>query len=724
VVLIGLPWADGGRSPAGQAALVLTLAAAGAMALLTGRPAWPPRPTPLFLVGVLLIIASTFHTLLWDRTIRTVLLSSAYAVAGTLAARGVRDDPRTERALLNACLISGLLVVGFGIVWYFRGSEPGFYATVLVGPFGYPNAMAGFLLLAGGAAVASVLGDRSRPERAAAVVGCVLFPAGLYLTRSRGAVLVACVGILIWALLERERWWARRWLWGSTAALFVAGGLYLMGHRLVGLLWFAWPGGATEGADTSVQWRLSILKWTWAMIRDHLWVGVGPGAFPVALTHYQQIPYTSGENPHNLYLEIAAEYGLAVAILAGLALLICLGRAAMAGHRLPLAHAARTRRLVLVATLAAFAVHNGMDLDWSFPAIALTSVVLFGLAVAGSRHPSTERPSHGMSPIRTGAVLLVLAIVAGVAAARYGSAVLVTQGRTELTGGRVEDAEKNLVRARWLNPLSFSAHYWLAWTRLQAGNPQGALEAAEWTLWSAPQDPNSHALVGEMALAGTHWGAATAAYRHAVELAPAAHLSYHAGLVEALASLGRSAESIHAYEDTASLFTPERVLTSEARCLAPGDRYLLARMSRIAVRLYEKGADPAGRQAATARAALLARPDTRGICAVTDRPGQTSPEAVIGSFWRDWTEGGWPRAERYLLQPTRRPDLEMGPKPVRLAWIHSLSGGERSATVRYELEIGEGDDRALRCAQTVTRFTNEGWLLNGFPFVTKESCKP
>jgi len=329
-----------------------------------------------------------------------------------------------------------------------------------------------------------------------------------------------------------------------------------------------------------------------------------------------------------------------------------------------------------------------------------------------------------MSPIRTAALLLALAIVSGVAAARYGSAVLVTQGRAELAAGRVAIAEKNLLRARWLNPFSFSAHYWFAWTRLRAGDPQGALTAAEWTLWSAPQDPNAHALVGEMALAGGHWGAATAAYRHAVERAPASHLSYHAGLVEALASLGRSAESIHAYQHAASLFTPERVLTSEARCLAPGDRYLFARMSRIAARLYEQAADPAGRQAATARATLLARPDTRGICAITDRPGQTSPEAVIGSFWRGWAEGGWPRAERYLLHPTRRPDLGTGRHPVRLAWIHSLSGGERSATVRYEVEIGEADAPTLRCARAVTRFTREGWLLSESPSLELGPCEP
>jgi hypothetical protein len=345
VVLIGLPWANGGRSPAGQAALVLILAAAGAMALLTGRPAWPPRPTPLFLVGVLLIIARLPHPL--DRTIQIILLS-AYVVAGT--ACGVSETIHGRSGPAGHLPNFGVVVVGFGIVWYVRGSESGAYATVLVGPFGYPNAMAGFLLLASGAAVASLPGDRSRLERAAAVVGCALFPVGLYLTRSRGAVLAACVGVLIWALLERERWWARRWLWGGTAALFVAGGLYLMGHRLVGLLWFVWPGGATEGGDTSVQWRLSILKWTWAMIRDHL--AVRP-ELPDALTHHQRSPNERREPAQPLPGD-RAEYGWLLR-LAGLAL-VCLVRAVMA-------HAARTRQMVLVAAGGICSPNGGPGLE-------------------------------------------------------------------------------------------------------------------------------------------------------------------------------------------------------------------------------------------------------------------------------------------------------------------------------------------------------------------------
>jgi O-antigen ligase len=723
-LLIGLPWMDGGRSPAGQAALVLTLGAAGAVALLTGRPAWPARPTLFLLAGVLLILASSFHTLLWDRTVQTLLLLSAYAVAGTLTVRGARDDPRTERVLLDACLISGLLVVGFGIVWYFHGSEPSFYATVLVGPFGYPNAMAGFLLLATGAAAASVLGDRSRPERAVAVVGCLLFPASLYLTRSRGAVVAMCVGVLVWALLERERWWTQRWLWGTGVALLAAGGFWLTGNRLSGLWRFVWSGGASQAADASVQWRLSILKWTWAMIRDHPWVGVGPGAFPLALTHYQQIPYTSGENPHNLYLEIAAEYGLTSAILVGLALLFCLVRAASAGHRLPLANVTRVRQMLLVAAFAAFAAHNAVDLDWSFPAIALTGMVLLGLMAAGIPDHAPRRLDVRMAGIWVGIVLVALVVMACLAATRYTSALLVTQGRAEFAAGRVGDATQTLSRARWFNPLNFSTHYWLAWTRLRAGNPQEALAAAEWTLWSASHDPNAHALVGEMALAGGRWEVAATAFQNAAQQAPAARLSFHAGLVETLASLGRTAESIRAYERAAAVFTPERVLTREARCLSPGDRYLLARMSRIAARLYESVSDQDSQQVTAGRATLLAQPDSRGICAVTNRPGQTSPEAVVESFWRAWTEGGWTSAEGYVIPSGRPAEVKDGPRPIRVTSIHALSGAEPSISVRYELAIGEENIRTYRCAQTATRLTHEGWFLTGFPSLGDGPCRP
>jgi putative inorganic carbon (hco3(-)) transporter len=727
--LIVIPWADGGRSPAGQAAVVLLMVLAGAAGFLTR--ASTPSPSPWLALATIMAGMSAVQTIHPDRTIQALLLLVAYVIAGTLAARVAREDSWAERVLLNTCALSGLLVVGVGLIWLFRGNDGGLYASALIGPFGYPNALAGFTLLAGGAAVATLQPARSRVERALAVAALAACLVGLYCTKSRGALIAAVVGLVCWALVQRQLWWPRRWLWLTVAALALLAGLSLTGNRLSTLLPLLWPSGPDSSADTSVQWRLSILQWTWAMIRDHPWVGVGPGAFPVALIHYQQMPYVSGENPHNLYLEVAAEYGVAAGLLVSVGLLVYLARIAVTVLQLPLTHPGRSRRAALMAALVAFFVHSGMDLDWSFPAVALLGAVILGLANAErlTEHPRRPRKT---SLWRT-AVLLMLMVASILALTRYYSATLVAWGRDALAGSNLASAERSLRYASYLNPLSFTAHYWLARVRLQAGDPRGALEAAEQTVRTAPADPNSHALVGEMALAVGRPDMALSHFQRAVDAAPAAHLRFYAGVLDAAFAAGKTGEALHAYTRAAALFTNDRVLGREGRCLAPGDRYLLARMSRVAARLSASDGHLTGQQTALSRADLLSEPDTRGVCATRGRAGQTSPEAAVVGFWRAWSEAGLPAAERYLL-PGQRPargngSLSDSPqseraRQVRVDWIHSLSGGEHRATVVYQLKSEGGDHPNGRCASTAARFTREGWFLESLPSLDNRPCSP
>lgn len=729
--VIGLPWADGGRSPAGQAAVVLLLALAGAAGFLARDFPALLNPSPLLVLGAILAGASAAQTIYPDRTVQALLLLVAYLLAAMLAARAARDAPWMERVLLDASVLSGLLVVGLGAVWLSRGNDGGFYANALIGPFGYPNAVAGFLLLVGGAAAATLQADRHRVERGVALVACAACLLGLHLTRSRGAWVAVGGGFVCWALIQwRREGLSRRLMWMVLAGLALLAGLVVAGSRLASLLLVLWPGGAEIPADMSVQWRLSILRWTWAMIRDHLWLGVGPGAFPVALIHYQQIPYISGENPHNLYAEIAAEYGLPAGLLFCLGVAICLVRVAMAARRLPFGHPVRGRRAALLGALAAFAIHSGIDLDWSFPAVALLAAAILGLATATL---PVRRPRSARHPFLWRAtILLVLAATAILSMTRYYSVALVGWGRDALAVGALPEAGRYVTRAQLLNPLSYSAHYWQARARLQAGDPRGAIEAAERTIRIAPEDPNTHALAGEMALAGGHMTTAIAHFQRAVDLAPAAHLRFHGGLFDAVVGAGTAPQALHSYARAVALFTDDRVLGTEARCLAPGDRYLLAHMSRRAGHLFPQDTAAADRRAAMARADLLSQPDPRGICATGGRPGRTSPEAAVVSFWRAWGVGGWPAAEPYLVPERRGPDTGKSrsepaqvPGSPRVAWIHSLSGGPHRATVVYQLRK-EDPDRAnaeFRCARTLARFTSEGWLLVGPPLIHMGPCR-
>jgi putative inorganic carbon (HCO3(-)) transporter len=729
--LIWLPWAAGGRSPAGQAGVVLLLALAGAAGFLARGTHPIPAAFPWLALVAVLVGASAVRTMYPDRTAQALVLLAAYTLAVTVAARGARTAPQMERVLLDAGALSGLVVVLLGLVWLSRGNDGGFYANALIGPFGYPNALAGFLLLVGGAAAATLQRDRSRLERSLALLAAAACVIGLYFTRSRGVWVAAAVGCFTWALVQRNRWRPSHWLWMALAAFGVLVGLALAGNRLGTLLHLIWPSGGAGPADTSVQWRLSVLQWTWEMIRDHPWLGVGPGAFPVALLHYQRIPYVGGENPHNLYAEVAAEYGLPLAILATLGLLIYLVRAARAIQRIPLADPVHDRRAALLAAVVAFAVHSATDLDWSYPAIALLAAVLLGLLAADTPAPSPLATPH--APLWRASVLLVLTIVAGLALTRYYSGMLVSLGRDAMAAGSVLTAERYLDQARLLNPLSSSALYWLAWAKRQLGDPAGATEAADRAVRIAPEDPNTSALAGEIALTAGRWETAMAHFQRAVDRAPAAHLRFHAGLLDAAAAGGKTAVAVQAYTRAVSLFTDERVLGSEARCLAPADRYLLARMSRLVARLSPADSGAFDRGAALARAARLAQPDPRGICATGGRAGQTSPEAAVASVWRAWSEGGQAAVARYLFSEPRPnpPDPTSGALPersyggrFRVAWIYSLSGGPSQATVVYQVERVDGDDPGGRCARTDTRFTPDGWFLMGLPILDTGPCRP
>jgi tetratricopeptide (TPR) repeat protein len=465
------------------------------------------------------------------------------------------------------------------------------------------------------------------------------------------------------------------------------------------------------------------------MIRDHPWWGVGPGAFPVALIHYQRIPYISGHNPHNLYLEVAAEYGLPAALLVLLALGVFLGHVGATIRQTPMEDPARGRLAILLAILLAFAVHSLVDLDWSFPAIALTAATMVGLALANlpQRAP---REGHVRRPWRWAALMFLLG-TALLGLSRYYSRSLVNWSQLSLASGDVALAQHDLTWALHLNPVSFPAHQSMALVRLRSGDPGGAVEVADRAARLAPLDPNGQFLAGEIAASVGRWDLAEERFQAAVDRAPSAQLRFHAGLIEAMAYAGKASEARLRYERATEIFTVERVLSDDARCLSPGDRYLLAHLTQLIARLYAEVGTPSRRQMLMARARLLAQPDHRGICITQGRSGQTSPEAAIESFWRTLAEGGWSQASQ-LLAPGSRPPGDETPsaweageklRQARVAWIAALSGGEYQANLRFQLEIEDSrGELVARCAQGDTRLISRDWFLERPPVVQAGPC--
>jgi putative inorganic carbon (hco3(-)) transporter len=727
-----LPWTIGGRSPTGQALAVLLPILAVAPLWLAAGPRLRPATASLLIGAAVLAAGSAAQTIYPDRTIQSLLLLLAYSAAGSAAAHCAQSLPWARPVLLGAIVLSNLAAGLAGTLSLLRGAEHGFYSSQLTGPFGYPNAMAGSLLLAAGAAATRAL-DRHRPGlRFAALGSAGLLTALIWLTGSRGACLALGLGVLTWAIcgvLSRLR---RPGLVAGLAGLGVGAAVIATAWLRTLPLPMRWSSLLAPTTDSSILWRWHILRWTWDMISDHPWWGVGPGAFPVALTHYQRIPYVSGENPHNLLAQVAAEYGLAAAALLLVALGLLVGRMAWPVVRRSEERHAPWAEAAMFATFVAFLTHSLVDMAWSYPAVAVAAATLGGLGIATFSAAPSElpRPARG---IRIGlGIALAMAIV--LALTRFYASTLVEDGRQALAAGQSSLAIQNLTWALRLNPVSFPAHRWLAQARLRAGDPPGALAVAEQAARLAPADPNGAFLAGEIAAASGQWARADGWFRTAALRAPFAQLRFHAGAVEAAARTGDGSEARARYQQAIAVFSPERVVGSEARCLAPGDRYLLARMSRIAAGLYEAAGDQARRQEAETVARQLGQPDTRGICAVAGREGQASPEVAMASFWDGLGRGGWREAERFLA-PTGRGAI---PEPVwrrwardtretqsTVSWVASLSGNESQVTLTVELLAHDSSGQASRrCARASLRIMDGDWFLEELPQVFPGPCTP
>lgn len=297
--------------------------------------------------------------------------------------------------------------------------------------------------------------ERTRWLRAAAAAGVPTLAAGLYLTFSRGGLAALAVGILALLALAPERPQVRAAgvsaVAGACALLLatalpevrtVAGGDGQGAALLAGLLalavgagvfqgllarnedrekprplarrrrWVAIAGAGLAAAvvggtllaggfggeaqrDRAAQagperlrslgsnrydyWEVALASLADAPLR-----GVGTAGFRAEWQRDRELPEVV-RDAHSLYLETAAELGIVGLLLLGAVLLGVGASARRALRRDPAAAAGAT------ATLAAWALHAGLDWDWELPGVTLPALALAGLLLASGDRPEDLR---------------------------------------------------------------------------------------------------------------------------------------------------------------------------------------------------------------------------------------------------------------------------------------------------------------------------------------------
>ena len=724
-LLLMLPLSDGGRTVFARAMLAAGVFSLISLVLISQESGAFMRGLPLLWLAVvgLLTVLSFSVSIFKDFSVKEALTLLSVIGASVLAAHVARQSG--SRWLQIALVASGVVATLVAAPAYLTGPSGAQAASALSGSFHYPNGLGSFLLLTAFLPFAFVFHSETRRASLASVsVLSVLF-AGLILTHSRGVWAAALSALIFLMAVEWRLAWAhRRRL--ALAALLILGLVLIASRRPADIAprFVSLTKVTSRGShDTSIQWRREIYAWTLDIIGDHPWAGTGIGTFPIAIKLYQRAPYISGLYVHNHYLQTAAEMGLPALACLLLFLAVLFLRAKRLIRSSEPQSRERSSAVALAAGLLGSSLHAAVDLGWSYPAVALVfgaeAAILFCL-----RRDSPvlqEGPLPGPITLRAARPILLsfclaMAILAGT---RYYAELFRNEGKLALEVG---ERGRAIAAFRWalrLNPFSYSARHSLATAYAAQGDLNDSQREAEAAFRLDPFDGDAfYALARIHRLAGQH-EKAESEFLSAVRLQPFTRPIFYYDLGEFLLSRGRPAEAQAWLRRGAEIFRPEVVTDRSNRCLAPGDRYILARMYwRIAEISHGSGRiSDSKREKETA--VQLARPAMGEICSRWIEERLLSPESTIVAYWDSRSRKDWPGVVATLASDAGQRfkdeslmDLPADIKTVEVDWIVSLVGNEDAAKVAYEIKLSSPTGQVKRVALTDALVVDRGgWRL-------------
>ncbi len=331
--------------------------------------------------------------------------------------------------------LGGVLVVSLALYW--RDAASG-WVGALLGPEGEPRWLAlswhnqtAALMAAFGVAFTGMALILRR--RVAVGVAAVLGAAGLtgvWLTGSRGGLVVTAVGLLVVVGAAVRRRGVVAPLAGLAAAAVVTVGLVLALSTSGDAAGVVEQPLATRPANTgdSFAYRFYHAEAAVKMFAERPLTGQGIGAYRrVAPTHSRHDVFLTSA-AHNEYAEMLGEggllFGMAAAGLIAAALLLVVRlawRAEEAATGLRDDHLGEALAVGAAGAVAALGVHAAADFDWLYPVLALLLALALGV-VYGHLRSDNATPAAGWRRYVAALPVAALLVVGlgGAAAERWG----------------------------------------------------------------------------------------------------------------------------------------------------------------------------------------------------------------------------------------------------------------------------------------------------------------
>jgi len=723
-LLLILPLSDGGRTSFARAMLAAGVFSLVSLALISRESSVFLKAIPVSWVALvgLLTVSSCLTSIFKDLSVKEALALLSAIGGSVLAAHVARQGG--HRLLLLALLASGMVASLVAAPAYLSAPSGSQAASALSGSFHYPNGLGSFLLLVVFLPFALIFHGRTPAASLASIVLSVFF-AALILTHSRGVWTAGLIAFTLWTIVEWKLMWAhRRRL--ALAAVLVTGLVLLVSRRPAEIApRLASLTAATSRGhdDTSIRWRWSIYAWTLDIFKDHPWNGTGIGTFPIAIKRYQQAPYITGLYAHSHYLQTAAEMGLPGL----LGLLLFLGFLFRRGWRIiaclePLS-LERSLAVGLTAGLAGSSLHAAVDLGWSYPAVVLVfgvqAALLFGLGPPSLILADRSVPWPVGMKIGRPILLSLCLLMAALGGTRYYAELLRNEGNLALEVGEGDRAVRAFQWSARLNPFFYSPRRLLASAYAAQGDWSSSQDAAEAAFRLNPSDGDSYHALARINWQSGDLAKAESAFLSAVRLQPYTRPSYYYDLAEYLLEKGRPIEAQAWLKKGIEIFKPEIVTSRLNRCLAPGDRYIVARMYWRMAETQQKEGGVSDASQAKELATRLAKPAMEEICFREMKGLFLSPESTVVAYWGSRSQGDWPGViatfSRDVDQQLKDESLLALPaiiETIEVDWIVSIVGNEDAVRIAYEVKLTPRDGDVRKTAFTDTLVVERGgWRL-------------
>jgi O-antigen ligase len=425
-------------------------------------------------------------------TINTLMLFASGVLLFYVSAWYVRDGAATAQ-IFGGLTLATLFVCLLAMRQHFGGlADSRAYAALYVdtarvpkdfllrmtsdrvfGSFVYPNALAGFLVVAFAPTLVWIW-VRARGWDARVKWIAMVFAGGvmlfcLMLTGSRGGF----VAFGVMSLTVFLCWFPEN---GRRTTLLVVGlvvtlvVVFLIGQR-AGFLHFG---------TTSLESRMDYWRGAVAIAKDHPWVGTGPGTFGSIYPKYKTALTEEAQAVHNSYLQMWSDSGVLAFIVFALLWIV----AVRDSFRLARQRVGDAAAMAVCGALAGWTVHGLVDFDLYTPGVALPAFILLGTVQGLKELPRTD----SVTPRRrenwfVGAICAVVL-----------AAVLWTEGRA-LTADFLSGRSRELA----------------------AANPLEALDAAKRAAALVPWNSRLESAVGDMAFFAGRRDEAIGAYRDAIQ---------------------------------------------------------------------------------------------------------------------------------------------------------------------------------------------------------------